>query len=95
MELEPDSSPTGELSGEELAGAVPGAALLDGSVAGEPAGVAELEGIPVEGASATAGDPTGLLTGATDGGVVAAGEGDGGEDTFFDGLDAGETGDGG
>lgn len=99
MELEPESSPTEpcELSGEELAGAVPGEALVDGSVIGEPAGTAD-EGIPVEdsgvGASATGGAPTGELTGATVGGGVA-GDGAGGEETLLDGLEAGGTDDGG
>ncbi|TKY47033.1 hypothetical protein E2542_SST29087 [Spatholobus suberectus] len=94
--LEPDSSPTEacELSGEELAGAVPGEALVDGRVSGEPAGVAELEGMPVDGASATGGAPTGLLTGATAGGGVA-GDGAGGEGILLDGLEAGEIEDGG
>ncbi|KAI5409023.1 hypothetical protein KIW84_054731 [Lathyrus oleraceus] len=77
IDLEPESSPIGpgeEVSGEELDGAVPGGDLLDGSVAGESAGVAELEGIPPEeasggeetdGPSVTVGAATGLLTGAT------------------------------
>lgn len=97
LELEPDSSPTEprELSGE-LAGAVPGEALLDGSVIGEPAGTAD-EGIPAGesgvGASATGGVPTGELTGATVGGGVA-GDGAGGEETLLEGLEAGGTEDG-
>lgn len=104
LELELESSPTGpcDVSGEELAGAVPGGVLLDGSVSGDPAGVAELEGMPAEasggeetdGPSVTAGASTGLLTGETDGGGVA-GDGTGGEDTLLDGLEAGETEDGG
>lgn len=109
IELEPESSPAGpwEVSGEELAGAVTGDVLLDGSVAGESDGVAELEGIPAEasggeetdGTSATAGASTGLLTGVT-AGVAAVGGGvvgdaTGGEDTLLDGLEAGETEDGG
>ena len=108
LELEPESSPTGpcEASGEELAGAVTGEALLDGIVTGDCAGVAELEGIPAgdsgvgetDGTSATGGAPTGLLTGATTGvsavGEGVAGDGTGGGDTLLDGLGAGETEDG-
>ncbi|KAL5077363.1 hypothetical protein RYX36_016347, partial [Vicia faba] len=105
IDHEPESSPIGpgeEVSGEELDGAVPGGDLVDGSVAGESAGVAELEGIPPEeeasggeetdGPSVNDGASTGLLTGATavvGGGV--AGDGTGGEDTLVDGLIAGET----
>lgn len=101
FELEPESSAAGpgEFPGEELDDAVPGGDLLDGRVAGESPGVAELEGIPAEEASGgeeTDGPSTGLLTGATaavGGGV--AGDGTGGEDTLLDGLTAGETEDGG
>lgn len=99
VELEPESSPTGpcEVSGEELAGAVPGEALLDGSVTGESAGVAELEGMPAGasgvgeavGTSATGGAPTGLLTGAT-AGVSVAGGGVAGGGVAGDGTGGGD-----
>lgn len=79
--------------------------MLDGKVAGESAGVAELEGMPPEeasggeesdGPSVTVGAPTGLLTGATAAvGGGMDGDGTGGEDTLVDGLIAGETEDGG
>lgn len=111
LELEPESSAApGDDSGEELAGAVPGAVLLDGIVVtGASAGVAELVGTPAEasggeeeadGPFATVGAATGLLTGdtagvsAVGGGVAGDGTG-GGEDTLLDGLEAGETEDGG
>lgn len=75
VELAPDISPTEpcEFSGEELAGAVSGEAPLDGSVMGEPAGVAELEGIPAEDSGV---------------GASATGDGAGGEETFLAGLGA-------
>jgi len=103
LDLEPESSAAAgpcEVSGEELAGEVPGD-LLDGSVAaGESAGVAELEGMPADEASGgeeTDGASTGLLTGDTAavGGELAGDETGGVEDTLLEGLIAGETDDGG
>lgn len=103
LDLEPESSAAAgpcEVSGEELAGEVPGD-LLEGSVAaGESAGVAELEGMPAEEASGgdeTDGASTGLLTGDTTavGGELAGDETGGVEDTLLEGLIAGETEDGG
>lgn len=73
-ELAPESSPAGlcEVSGDELAGAIPGEPLLDGSVTG----AAELEGIfaEVSGVAAVAGPSAaaGLLTGVPTGAATIA-----------------------
>lgn len=106
MEVALDSSATG-LSGAKLvpAGERLGWLLLEGNIAGDSAGVAEVEGTlaPADGTSAVAG--TGELAGLPDGddaggdtagaftGDSADGEGDGtGADALDDGVGAGESG---
>lgn len=83
FKLEPEESsldgPCAD-SGDRLDGAGIGGLPLDGNIPGDPAGVAELEGMPagsegvaaISGASATGETPTGLFAGAVTG--VLAGE---------------------